>query len=371
MTPEPAAGSVSPTPARLDDDRDRAGSGANARAGRNAIPAQRRLADGLALPVIAAPMFLISGPELVIACAQAGIVGSFPAANCRTVDELAAWLSVITDVIGDADGATGGAAPWAINLVAHRLNKRLSEDLALACKHKAPLVITSLGGPREVIDAVHSYGGRVFADVVTVEHARKAAALGVDGLVLVAAGAGGHTGSITGFSFVPAVREFWDGELVLGGGIATGQGVLAAQALGADYAYVGTHLIASGESMAKPAYKEMLVASSAADVMVTDAFTGIRNSMLRPSVVAAGLDPENIPPSERGAINFDDPHKGAKAWRDIWGAGQGVGSIRAVAPVSALVEELRRGYVQGVRQLDRSSRRIASDGANHADQDPR
>lgn len=305
------------------------------------------LQDRLRLPVIAAPMFLVSGPELVIGASRSGIVGTFPAANCRTSEDLERWLAEITAAIGNNDGAVGGAAPWGINLVAHRLNKRLGADLELAVRYRAPLVITSLGGPRDVVDAVHGYGGLVFADVVSVAHARKAAALGVDGLVLVSAGAGGHTGFLSPFAFVPAVRSFWDGELVVGGGIHTGAAVRAALALGADYAYVGTHFIASEESMAKPGYKEMLVASDEADIIVTDAFTGIRNSMLRPSIVAAGLDPDNIPASERGKIDFDDPHNGAKAWRDIWSAGQGVGAIGQVEPIADQVARMETEYRAG------------------------
>lgn len=288
----------------------------------------------LRLPVIAAPMFLVSGPELVIAACRAGVVGSFPVANCRTPEDLDRWLSQITGALDPQD------APWAVNLVVHRLNRRLADDLALIVRYKPPLVITALGSPTEVIEAVHAYGGQVFADVSTVEHARKAAASGVDGLVLIAAGAGGHTGSITGFAFVPAVREFWTGPLVLGGGLSTGAAIDAALTLGADYAYVGTPFIATEESLAKDAYKAMLVEAEIRDLIVTDAFTGIPNCMLRPSIVAAGIDPDAIPPSERSRINFDDPHKGAKAWRDIWSAGQGVGAVRTVRSARQVVEDL-------------------------------
>lgn len=296
---------------------------------------------GLRLPVFAAPMFLVSGVELVVAACKAGVVGAFPVANCRTGGDLDAWMTQIGARVGSGD------APWAVNLVVHRLNRRLPADMALIVHHRAPLVITSLGSPREVIEAVHGYGGLVFADVATVEHARKAAAAGVDGLVLVAAGSGGHTGSITGFAFVPAVREFWHGPLVLAGGIGTGAAVRAALALGADYAYVGTPFIATRESLAKDAYKAMLVASEASDVMVTDAFTGIPNSMLRPSIAAAGIDPDAIPDSERSRIDFEDPHRGAKAWRDIWSAGQGVGAVKAVRSVAGLVDDLAREYEAG------------------------
>lgn len=288
----------------------------------------------LRLPVIAAPMFLVSGPELVIAACKAGVVGSFPVANCRTSEDLDRWLTQIADALKPGD------APWAVNLVVHRLNRRLAADLALIVRYKPPLVITALGSPAEVIEAVHAYGGQVFADVSTVEHARKATASGVDGLVLIAAGAGGHTGSITGFAFVPAVREFWTGPLVLGGGLSTGAAIDAALTLGADYAYVGTPFIATEESLAKDAYKAMLVEAEICDLIVTDAFTGIPNCMLRPSIAAAGIDPDAIPASERSRIDFDDPHKGAKAWRDIWSAGQGVGAVRTVRPVRQVVDDL-------------------------------
>nr|WP_312447395.1 nitronate monooxygenase [Brevundimonas naejangsanensis] len=293
-----------------------------------------RIISNLRLPVIAAPMFLVSGPELVIAACKAGVIGSFPVANCRTSEDLDRWLTQITEALTPQD------AVWAVNLVVHRLNRRLADDLALIVRYKPPLVITALGSPAEVIEAVHAYGGQVFADVSTVEHARKAAASGVDGLILISAGAGGHTGSITGFAFVPAVREFWSGPLVLGGGLSTGAAIDAALTLGADYAYVGTPFIATEESLAKDAYKAMLVEAEIRDLIVTDAFTGIPNCMLRPSIVAAGIDPDAIPASERSRIDFDDPHKGAKAWRDIWSAGQGVGAIRTVRPVLQVVDDL-------------------------------
>jgi nitronate monooxygenase len=295
------------------------------------------LLPNLRAPIIAAPMFLVSGPELVVAACKAGVVGSFPVANCRTSEELEGWLSRITEALGPDD------APWAVNLVVHRLNRRLPEDLALIARYRPALVITSLGSPADVIDAVHAYGGQVFADVSTVEHARKAASAGVDGLVLVAAGAGGHTGSITGFAFVPEVRAFWDGPLVLGGGLSTPAAIEAALTLGADYAYVGTPFIATDESLAKDGYKVMLVEAEIRDLIVTDAFTGIPNCMLRPSIAAAGLDPDAIPASERSRIDFDDPHKGAKAWRDIWSAGQGVGAIRAVRSTRQVVDDLVDG----------------------------
>jgi len=294
----------------------------------------------LALPVFAAPMFLVSGTQLVIAACRAGIIGAFPAANARSSDIYEQWLHEITSALETSD-----AAPWAVNLVVHKLNPRLDKDLELTCKYQAPIVITALGSPKAVIEAIQGYGGKVFADVSTVAHARKAAAAGVDGLILVAAGSGGHTGSVSAFAFVPAVREFWHGPLVLAGGITDGKGVKAAQALGADYAYMGTRFIPAQESMANSSYKQMLIDSDVGDIICTNAFTGIPNNMLRPSIINAGLDPDNIPASERSSINFDDPHAGAKAWRDIWSAGHGVGSIQAVQSTQQIVESLTRQYL--------------------------
>ncbi len=299
------------------------------------------------LPVFAAPMFLVSGAELVIAASKSGILGSFPAANARTTEQLEAWLrQICTAIDPEMDG------PWAVNLVAHKLNNRFASDLELACKYRAPVVITALGSPGPVVEAVHEYGGLVFADVISIEQARKAAATDVDGLILVGAGAGGHTGSITGFAFVSAVRQFWSGILVIAGGITDGAGILASQALGADAAYMGTRFIAARESMAKPAYKQMLIDSACSDIITTDAFTGIPNNMLRPSIEAAGIDPDNIPASERSRINFDDPHKGAKAWRDIWSAGQGVDAITAMQSVAEIVSDLTDEYVQAINHLE-------------------
>lgn len=298
------------------------------------------------LPLFAAPMFLVSGAELVIAASKSGILGSFPAANARTSEQLEEWLrQITTEIDTEVDG------PWAINLVANKRNNRFPSDLALTCKYRAPVVITALGSPAPVVEAVHEYGGLVFADVISIEQARKAAAAGVDGLILVGAGAGGHTGSINGFSFVSAVRQFWSGLLVAAGGITDGAGILASQALGADFAYMGTRFIATNESMAKAAYKQMLVDSTAADIITTDAFTGIANNMLRPSIEAAGLDPDNVPASARSTINFDDPHGGAKAWKDIWSAGQGVDAIKATQPVADIVDELVAQYNQAQDQL--------------------
>ncbi|MBL8649944.1 NAD(P)H-dependent flavin oxidoreductase [Sphingopyxis granuli] len=297
---------------------------------------------GLRLPAIAAPMFLVSGPELVVASARSGIVGAMPAANARTGDDLDRWCRTIRETLaGDCPGS------WSINLVANRRNPRVEHDLGVIRRHEVPLVVTALGSPAAVIEAVHSYGGLVFADVISIEQARKAATWGVDGLVLICAGAGGHTGQLSPFAFVPEVRSFWDGYIVAGGGIATGAGIRGALALGADLAYLGTRFIAAAESMASDNYRAMLVEAGGADIICTDAFTGIPNNMLRPSIVRAGIDPDNIPPACRSTLNFEDPHSGAKAWRDIWSAGHGVGAITAVEPVEAIVASLEREFRGG------------------------
>ncbi len=282
-------------------------------------------------------MFLQSGPAMVIASCRAGIVGCFPSVNARSEADLAQWLEEITGAVSPTDDA-----PWAINLMMHRSNSRRHADLELAVRYRAPLVITALGSPREAVDAVHGYGGRVFADVIDPRFAAKALEAGVDGLVLVAAGAGGHTGQIAGFAFVQEVRRFWDGPIVLGGGISTGRAVRAAEVLGADYAYLGTRFIASEESMADPEYKAMVVAASSGDIVCSDALTGVRANWLRQSLVRAGYDPDAMP--SPGQIDVIAAAGDAKRWRDVWSAGQGVGAIDAVQPISAIVDDLARDY---------------------------
>lgn len=294
----------------------------------------------LALPVIAAPMFLVSGPDLVIAACNAGVVGSFPTMNARPIEELERWMQRITAE------RKPGAAPWAANLIVHRSNARFAEDLALVVKYKPEIVITALGSPANVVDAVHSYGGVVFADVNSVTYAKKAAATGVDGLVLVAAGAGGHTGPISPFSFVPAVREFFDGALVVGGGIVDGRGVRAVEVLGADFAYVGTRFIAAAESLAPDAYRQMLIEATEEDIILTAHFTGVPAHYMRASIVAAGLDPAQL--GVRAEKRFDSKIAGSagevKAWRDIWSAGHGARAVKKVITAAELVAELKAGY---------------------------
>lgn len=302
--------------------------------------------ENLRLPLIAAPMFLISGPDLVVAGSKAGIPTLFPAANARTTEILAHWLNDISVKV-----STARDAPWGINLNTHRLNPRLEADLELTLKYRAPLVVTALGAPTAIVEAVHSYGGQVLADVTTVHHAKKAVSSGVDALVLVCGGAGGHTGQLSPFAFVNEVRQFWSGTVLLAGALTTGKDVAKALALGADYAYMGTRFIATLESMAKDSYRRMLESSDADDIICTDGFTGIANNMLRPSIRAAGIDPDNIPAKERTGINFRDPHEGAKAWRDIWSAGQGVGSIKSSPSMQDVVDELEKEFAEALTNL--------------------
>ena len=296
------------------------------------------LARGLLLPVIAAPMLLVSGPELVIACCRAGVIGSVPGANARTPETLEAWLAQI-------DGALTGtdAAAFALNIIVREAgSERLAVELALAGRYRVPLVITSVGHPGAVVERVHDYGGLVLHDVATMRHAEKAIAADVDGLILLTAGAGGHTGSANAFAFVRQVRAMWDGLIILAGGIGDGHAIRAAQVLGADFAYMGTRFAATRESMAVPAYKDLLVSQGMADILVTDRISGLPATFMRGSILAAGLDPEALPPP---AARFrPDLPEGIKAWRDVWSAGHGVGLIHDIPPAAELVERLRAEY---------------------------
>jgi nitronate monooxygenase len=296
------------------------------------------IAERLRLPVIAAPMFLVSGLDLVIAASRSGVIGSFPTANCRTLEELDQWLGRMSE-------ETAAGAPYAPNLIVHGSNKRLHEDAALVAKHKAPLIIASVGNPEPIMETIHGYGGKVFADIASMRHARKAVSVGVDGLILLTAGAGGQAGWANPFAFVRAVREFYDGPVVLAGGINDGVALRAAQALGADLAYMGTSFIATEESMAVDGFKNMLVDSSMDDVLLTSAFTGLPTNKLRPSIVAAGLDPDALP--ARGMINISEdinPDKRPKRWRDIWSAGHSVEGVKEIPTVAELVARVRREY---------------------------
>jgi nitronate monooxygenase len=298
------------------------------------------------IPVFAAPMFLVSGPELVVAACKAGIIGAFPTPNARPIAALEDWMQRITGALERARDEqppeTVGA--WCANLVTHRSNERLPEDLKLIERYRPPVVVTALGSPKPAIDVVHGYGGQVFADVVNLTLARKAAEAGADGLACVCSGAGGHTGSINPFAFVSAVREFYDGTIVVGGGICDGWGVAGAIACGADYVYMGTRFIATSESMASPTYKQMLVDSTVDDLMLTDRITGTTASWLRPSLQASGLDPDNLPEAPGRNYNSNRSIDAAKRWVDVWGAGQGVGLVQAVEPVAAVVDRIAQEF---------------------------
>ena len=311
----------------------------------NTLRAQMRI------PLFAAPMFLVSGPDLVIAAARAGIVGAFPTPNCRTVADLDAWMSRIVDETSKfGHGGDHSTKLWAANLIVHRTNPRLADDLALVRAHKPPIVITALGSPHAVIDDVHGYGGLLFADVNGLDHARKAAAVGVDGLVLVCGGAGGHIGQITPFAFVPAVRRFFDGMIIVSGGITDGRSVAAARALGADFGYAGTRFIACEESLAPDTYRNMVVDAGIDDLILTSALTGALASMLRPSLRDAGFDPDTL--VEGGKPGYDYRGTENKAWKHVWSAGQGVGSIESIRSVAEIVEEFVHNYDVALRDLN-------------------
>lgn len=291
----------------------------------------------LRLPVIAAPMFLVSGPDMIIASCRAGIIGAFPANNARNVEELKTCLDLISTGVRAED------APWAMCVLAHRSYTRKAEELELLQQYQPPIVITALGSPAGIVQVVHDYGGLVFADVNSLTLARKAAAAGVDGMVLVSAGAGGHTGQIAGFAFVPAVREFFDGIIILAGAISDGMAVRAARVLGADLAYVGTRLIASCESRAVTGYKQMLLDANAEDIVCSDALTGVPANWLKPSLIAAGLDPAQ--PAHKASIDFGSPEQAeAKRWRDVWSAGHGVGAVKKIEPIGSIIETMIAEY---------------------------
>lgn len=293
-----------------------------------------RLRAKLTLPVLAGPMFLVSGPELVLGCCKAGVIGSFPTLNARTTEILDQWLGRITAELSP------DAAPYAVNLIVHQTNKRLEADLDLIIKHKAPIVIASVGNPERIIAKVKSYGGLMFCDVASLKHARRAAASGVDGLILLCAGAGGHTGWLNPFAFVTEVRKFFAGPIVLAGAISNGHTIHVAEELGADFAYLGTSFIAASESMADDAYRQMLIDSTADDIQLTAEVTNLPANMLRKSLERSGFTPEAKPDSF-------DPIKGTetlRAWKDIWSAGQGVGDIARVEPVASIIGQMKQDY---------------------------
>ena len=303
------------------------------------------LRDNLAIPVIGSPLFIVSNPKLVIAQCTSGIVGSFPSLNARPDSRLDEWLAEITEALAAWDIAHPDrkSAPYAVNQIVHRSNARLEHDLALCVKYKAPVVITSLGAREDLNAAVHSYGGVVLHDIINNKFAHKAIEKGADGLIAVAAGAGGHAGVISPFALIQEIRSWFDGPLALSGAIATGRAVLAAQAMGADFGYIGSAFIATEEANASEAYKQAIVENSAEDIVYTNLFTGVHGNYLKPSVIAAGLDPDHLPQSDASAMNFHEGAK-AKAWKDIWGSGQGIGAIDAVRPARALIERLITEY---------------------------
>ncbi|MGR4863441.1 NAD(P)H-dependent flavin oxidoreductase [Caulobacter sp. LARHSG274] len=312
------------------------------------------LRDRLRLPVIASPLFIISNPDLVIAQCKAGVVGSFPALNARPISQLDEWLARITEELAAHDRANPDApsAPFAVNQIVHKSNNRLEEDVALCVKHKVPVVITSLGAREDLNQAVHAYGGVTLHDVINDRHARKAIEKGADGLIPVAAGAGGHAGVLSPFALVQEIRRWFDGPVALSGAIACGRSILAAQAMGADLAYVGSAFIATREANAPQGYKDTIVEASANDIVYSNLFTGVHGNYLRQSIVRAGLDPDNLPVSDPSAMNFGSGgNQDAKAWRDIWGSGQGVGAIDTVLSAAELIAKFAEQYEDAKAEL--------------------
>ena len=310
--------------------------------------------DTLRLPLVGAPLFIISNPELVIAQCKAGIVGSFPALNARPAEKLEEWLEQITSELAAYNAANpdAPAAPFAVNQIVHGSNDRLQHDLDLCVKYEVPIVITSLGAKEYVNEAVHSYGGIVLHDIINNRFAKKAIEKGADGLIAVAAGAGGHAGTLSPFALVQEIREWFDGPLLLSGAIANGDAVLGAQAMGADLGYAGSLFIATAEANAEEAYKQAIVENSASDIVYSNLFTGVHGNYLRPSIEAAGLDPDNLPDSDPSKMNFGSGgNEAKKAWKDIWGCGQGIGVVQAVERTADVVARLQAEYVQASQRL--------------------
>ncbi len=306
------------------------------------------------LPVIGSPLFIISNPKSVIAQCTSGVIGSFPALNARPEEKLDEWLTEINEALAAWDKAhpEQPAAPYAVNQIVHKSNNRLDHDVAMCVKHKVPLVITSLGARSDLNDAIHGYGGVVMHDVINQKFAHKAIEKGADGLVLVAAGAGGHAGALSPFALVQETREWFDGPIALSGSISTGDGILASQALGADFAYMGSAFIATEEANATEQYKQGVVKGSAEEIIYTNLFTGVHGNYLRESIQNAGLDPENLPVSDPSKMNFaSGENEAKKAWRDIWGCGQGIGAVKQVVPTRQLVARLKAEYEQARKRL--------------------
>jgi nitronate monooxygenase len=317
-----------------------------------AIPAI--LKSSLRLPLIGAPMFIVSQPELVIAQCTAGIVGSFPALNARPQSSLDDWIVRIKDALSEyqEEHPNDPVAPFAVNQIAHKSNSRLYSDMETCVKHEVPIIITSLRPPEEIVQAVHAYGGLVFHDVISLRHAHKAMEQGVDGIIAVCAGAGGHAGLLSPFALVKEIRREFDGVLILSGCMSNGADILAAQAIGADFAYMGTRFIATNEAHAVDAYKNMIVSSSAADILYSSYFSGVHGNYLKDSISNAGFDPDDLPTADSSKMDFSKRDENeAKAWRDIWSAGQGAGSIDGVVPVAQLVRQMQREYNAALERL--------------------
>ena len=312
------------------------------------------LQNNLRVPVVGSPLFLVSGPELVIAQCKAGIIGSFPALNARPAEVLDEWLTRINTELEEYKAANPDAivAPYAVNQICHASNDRLMVDMETCVKHKVPIIITSLRPPAEVVEAAHSYGGVVYHDVINVKHARKAVEEGVDGLILVCAGAGGHAGALSPFALLREVKEWFDGTILLSGAIGDGFCIASALAMGADLAYMGTRFIATEEANADQGYKDMLIQSAADDIVYSSLFTGVMGNYLKPSIAAAGLDPNNLPEADKSKMNFGSGgNMKSKAWKDIWGSGQGIGAIQNVEPVEVVVSRLETEYRAAIDSL--------------------
>jgi nitronate monooxygenase len=305
----------------------------------------RRLRSSLKIPVMAAPIFIASTPELVVAQCRSGMIGSIPALNARTSAELDADLVQIKHDLQGCD------VPYAVNLVAHKSNERLEADLDLTIKHRVPIVVLALAASSAIVDAIHAYGGVVFNDVISDRQARKCAEIGVDGIIAVAAGAGGHTGNVSPLALMAEIREWWQGLLILSGCIATGRAILAAEALGADLAYVGSPFLASTEANTQAAFKQMVVDGSAKDIVIANCFTGANASFLLPSILANGLDPATLLRTERAAVNISGGGSNSKAWRDIWSAGQGIGAVKRAEPAAEYISRLAADYARARREF--------------------
>ena len=307
---------------------------------------KEKLLKSLRLPIIGAPLFIVSTPKLVIEQCKSGIIGAFPALNARKEDELESWLERISDELESfkSNNTEKKVAPYAVNQIVHQSNTRLKIDVEMCVKYKVPIVITSLRPPGEVVEAIHSYGGLVFHDVINMRHAQKAISQGVDGIIAVCAGAGGHAGTISPFALIKEIKEIFDGFVILSGSMSSGRDVLAAECIGADLAYMGTRFIATKEANAVDEYKDMIIDSDADDIVYSSLFTGIHGSYLKGSIIKSGIDPETLELGDKNTMNFDSNEAKAKAWKDIWGAGQGVGSMKDIPYVSDLVDEIEYDY---------------------------